>query len=192
MKAEPPPTRGVDCNRSGNGGWLRRLVRRQNRHISNMLRMYLAKQENDSCHKKPNTPNRAAKCSNAKQNHAQKSERVKIAEEIHVVVWLWKTMIKICCAINSEKASRHHPERNEKSHPPWTLECLYGFRFHVTLACRLTKKAEPPPTRGVDCNRSGHGGWLRRLVRPLVNHIKSLCFQSIPLSRLSEQNKNYG
>ena len=29
----------------------------------------------------------------------------------------------------------------------------------------LTKKAEPPPTRGVDCNRSANGGWLRRLVR---------------------------
>jgi hypothetical protein len=27
----------------------------------------------------------------------------------------------------------------------------------------LTTKAEPPPTRGVDCNRSGNGGWLRRL-----------------------------
>src|SRR5271154_3701487 len=29
----------------------------------------------------------------------------------------------------------------------------------------LTTKAEPPPIRGVDCNRSGNGGWLRRLVR---------------------------
>ena len=29
----------------------------------------------------------------------------------------------------------------------------------------LTKKAELPPTRGVDCNRSGNGSWLRRLVR---------------------------
>ena len=29
--------------------------------------------------------------------------------------------------------------------------------------CCLTTKAEPPPTRGVDCNRSGNG--LRRLVR---------------------------
>src|SRR5471032_3165079 len=33
------------------------------------------------------------------------------------------------------------------------------------VSCGLTKKAEPPPTRGVDCNRSGNGGWLRRLVR---------------------------
>src|ERR1019366_1197905 len=39
---------------------------------------------------------------------------------------------------------------------------------------RLTKKAEPPPTRGVDCNRSGNGGWLRRLVRRLGldNHLE--------------------
>ena len=29
----------------------------------------------------------------------------------------------------------------------------------------LTKKAEPPPTHGMACNRGGNGGWLRRLVR---------------------------
>ena len=36
-----------------------------------------------------------------------------------------------------------------------------------TLNKTITKKAEPPPTRGVACNRSGNGGWLRRLVRRL-------------------------
>jgi integrase len=30
------------------------------------------------------------------------------------------------------------------------------------------RKAEPPPARGLACNRSGNGGWLRRLVRPLI------------------------
>ena len=37
----------------------------------------------------------------------------------------------------------------------------------------LTKKAEPPPTRGVNRDSgtaSANGGWLRRLVRPLVSH----------------------
>ena len=34
---------------------------------------------------------------------------------------------------------------------------------------QLTKKAEPPPTRDVDCNRSGNGGWLRQLVRRLFH-----------------------
>jgi hypothetical protein len=38
----------------------------------------------------------------------------------------------------------------------------------------LTKKAEPPPTRDVNRDSgtdSANGGWLRRLVRPLVVHI---------------------
>jgi hypothetical protein len=37
----------------------------------------------------------------------------------------------------------------------------------------LTKKAEPPPTRGVNRDSgtaSANGGWLRRLVRPRRNH----------------------
>ena len=41
--------------------------------------------------------------------------------------------------------------------------------------CGLTKKAEPPPTRGVNRDSGtdrANGGWLRRLVRPLVNHNK--------------------
>ena len=36
------------------------------------------------------------------------------------------------------------------------------------MALRLTKKAEPPPTRGVNRDSgtdSANGGWLRRLVR---------------------------
>ena len=42
--------------------------------------------------------------------------------------------------------------------------------FHKCVS-RLTTKAEPPPTRGVACNRSGSGGWLRRLVRPKNQHL---------------------
>ena len=37
------------------------------------------------------------------------------------------------------------------------------------MCCGLTKKAEPPPTRGVNRDSgtdSANGGWLRRLVRP--------------------------
>jgi hypothetical protein len=37
----------------------------------------------------------------------------------------------------------------------------------------LTKKAEPPPTRGVNRDSgtaSANGGWLRRLVRPQAYH----------------------
>src|ERR1700722_6905474 len=47
------------------------------------------------------------------------------------------------------------------------VETCGWFDVFISLIalCRLTKKAEPPPIRGVDCNRSGNGGWLRRLVR---------------------------
>src|ERR1019366_7102724 len=44
-------------------------------------------------------------------------------------------------------------------------------------SCGLTKKAEPPPTNGVNRDSgtaSANGGWLRRLVRPLA------VFQSKP------------
>jgi hypothetical protein len=52
--------------------------------------------------------------------------------------------------------------------------CLVQFRFGRNARCRLTKKAEPPPTR--DVNRDSgtamtNGGWLRRLVRPRLHHI---------------------
>src|SRR5271168_2143475 len=54
----------------------------------------------------------------------------------------------------------------------------------------LTKKAEPPPTRGVNRDSgtaSGNGGWLRRLVRPLdyVCHISTFRLKS--LDRLDPQ-----
>ncbi len=43
----------------------------------------------------------------------------------------------------------------------------------VVRISRLTKKAEPPPTRDVNRDSgtdSANGGWLRRLVRPTVSH----------------------
>src|ERR1035437_6360512 len=42
------------------------------------------------------------------------------------------------------------------------------FRVFIMLYCRLTKKAEPPPTNDVNRDSgtdSANGGWLRRLVR---------------------------
>ena len=58
-------------------------------------------------------------------------------------------------SIKCHRNPDHHEHDNQK-------------RLHGSI--RLTKKAEPPPTRGVDCNRSGNGGWLRRLVRR-IGHI---------------------
>ena len=46
---------------------------------------------------------------------------------------------------------------------------LYKGYIFVRCSCGLTKKAEPPPTRGVNRDSgtdSANGGWLRRLVRP--------------------------
>src|ERR1035441_1529454 len=63
---------------------------------------------------------------------------------------------------------------------------------HRTSTICLTKKAEPPPTRDVNRDSgtaSANGGWLRRLVRPLVNVTESwreshqlsacLCWQAV-------------
>src|ERR1017187_8382255 len=41
----------------------------------------------------------------------------------------------------------------------------------------LTKKAEPPPTRGVNRDSgtdSANGGWLRRLVRQMIKNLNHL------------------
>src|ERR1035437_4150926 len=49
------------------------------------------------------------------------------------------------------------------------------FRVFIMLYCRLTKKAEPPPTNDVNRDSgtdSANGGWLRRLVRPQHRHHK--------------------
>jgi hypothetical protein len=46
---------------------------------------------------------------------------------------------------------------------------LAGCNLDASIG--LTKKAEPPPTRDVNRDSgtdSANGGWLRRLVRPLV------------------------
>jgi len=46
--------------------------------------------------------------------------------------------------------------------------------FVVGVSSGLTKKAEPPPTRGVNRDSgtaSANGGWLRRLVRRSRGHI---------------------
>ena len=50
-----------------------------------------------------------------------------------------------------------------------------NMMLNVVMWCerRLTKKAEPPPTRDVNRDSgtdSANGGWLRRLVRRLVYH----------------------
>ena len=48
------------------------------------------------------------------------------------------------------------------------------------MSSRLTKKAEPPPTRGVNRDSgtdSANGGWIRRLVRPLVTIYKHKIMQ---------------
>jgi len=46
--------------------------------------------------------------------------------------------------------------------------CVCVCLWHKSVS-GLTKKAEPPPTRGVNRDSgtaSANGGWLRRLVRP--------------------------
>jgi hypothetical protein len=59
------------------------------------------------------------------------------------------------------------------SEPPKSL--LKSTAKKSAAAWCLTKKAEPPPTRGVNRDSgtaSANGGWLRRLVRPLATIYK--------------------
>ncbi len=65
----------------------------------------------------------------------------------------------------------------------------YDRKFIHPLACGLTKKAEPPPTRDVNRDSgtaSANGGWLRRLVRRTISHqtllAQLLCRPSISKS----------
>jgi hypothetical protein len=44
----------------------------------------------------------------------------------------------------TEKAYQHHSKCDEQRQPIWTLE------IHVIMRIGLTKKAEPPPTCGVN------------------------------------------
>jgi hypothetical protein len=51
--------------------------------------------------------------------------------------------------------------------------CVLCVLKNQTRPSRLTKKAEPPPTCGVNRDSgtaSANGGWLRRLVRPKHRH----------------------
>jgi len=51
-----------------------------------------------------------------------------------------------------------------------TFASCFDFIFCGGVFGCLTKKAEPPPTRGVNRDSgtaSANGGWLRRLVRRL-------------------------
>jgi hypothetical protein len=60
----------------------------------------------------------------------------------------------------------------EKSFSFWFGFALFIILFLAWL-CRLTKKAEPPPTCGVNRDSgtdSANGGWLRRLVRHHGQH----------------------
>jgi len=72
----------------------------------------------------------------------------------------------------SQCCKAHHRQQCPELSPLEVTEpsCLCGTVSYARSG--LTKKAEPPPTRGLDCNRNGNGGWLRRLVRRLVAHIK--------------------
>ena len=86
----------------------------------------------------------------------------------------------------------------DSANTPKTKIKMYGARYtaqaipnqnnhraiRAGISCRvcmmwssgLTKKAEPPPTRGVNRDSgtaSANGGWLRRLVRPHGHHLVS-------------------
>jgi hypothetical protein len=59
---------------------------------------------------------------------------------------------------------------------------VFGFMFVMVARSRLTKKAEPPPTRSVNRDSGTDraiGGWLRRLVRPQKRETHNKIWQII-------------
>ena len=81
---------------------------------------------------------------------------------------------RVTCLI--KLTQKHHRPKECKNSRKCQTE-NYECSLHITS--RLTKKAEPPPTRDVNRDSgtaSANGGWLRRLVRRLVSHINHLLF----------------
>jgi hypothetical protein len=71
-------------------------------------------------------------------------------------------------------ASQAESNGNEADPPKPVKRELVKQEIHRDVCSRLTKKAEPPPTRDVNRDsgtESANGGWLRRLVRRLAFHI---------------------
>ena len=57
-------------------------------------------------------------------------------------------------------------------------DVVFGVVGVSIFGCGLTKKAEPPPTHGVNRDSgtaSANGGWLRRLVRRAHSSIHNVC-----------------
>ena len=52
-----------------------------------------AKKKNDSCYQKPKTPNRTANHPGAKYKKEQNGQTVEVAEKVHIVIWLWESVI---------------------------------------------------------------------------------------------------
>jgi hypothetical protein len=77
----------------------------------------------------------------------------------------------VCSAIFGVGALDFEQAAKLKVKMPARTIVVIVFVFIFGLSSGLTKKAEPPPTRDVNRDSgtdSANGGWLRRLVRPLV------------------------
>src|ERR1035438_8737164 len=56
------------------------------------------------------------------------------------------------------------------------MVCSFSW-YCFSFCARLTKKAEPPPTHGVNRDSgtaSANGGWLRRLVKRQIIHLSKI------------------
>ena len=82
---------------------------------------------------------------------------------------------------------------NQAANDQTTNNDNFRFLFHKRVS-GLTKKAEPPPTRGVNRDSgtdSANGGWLRRLVRPQNRH-NSLLYHATHHHRIGVRVENVG
>ena len=176
-KAEPPPTRDVNRDSgtdSANGGWLRRLVRPHGHKISanfgancvsqSGLKNIIPKLAADNCWQS-NTQRIYERCSSPNPENTQLAATIGNSHDGDNV---------------AEKDSRKNRQPSLPSMHSLAASLIARnhdicceFVCHTRDRCGLTKKAEPPPTRGVNRDSgtaSANGGWLRRLVRPHGHH----------------------
>jgi hypothetical protein len=106
---------------SANGGWLRRLVRRQNPHNSYLLPLHLVNLGENSSYQNPKSRNDAKKTAGNSYDKKENCQQVIVAE---LLVAKLRNILK---GVAANKTDRDHRERNVKNYPTRSFVSLDGF-----------------------------------------------------------------
>jgi len=120
--------------------------------------------------------------------------------EIHNQIRQIRTLTERKAPLRSIRTAKREPTQNELS-AMFSSEPNCSNLRQANQACKvsnqsccLTKKAEPPPTRGVNRDSgtaSANGGWLRRLVRH-HGYGQTFCvkqIRSLPAPKMRRQHQ---